>query len=263
VRCYDAGFGRFTRVDPLASDMAEWSPYNYTFDNPVLYTDPDGRSPEICVPCIIKGGGSAAIDYFLQGAVNYIGGMSADDAFHYSNIDLIDVGVSGLQGTVNPLKIPGGKYGKAAASAVGDVAINLAKAKLNGEEYSLGQAGLDFIIGFTSSLGPDQVEEFFGKNSPKEAYNRRKHYGNTPKKSDRKALGAQTGEDVDHNTPLVKHYYEGDGKGGKPGYDMTDQQRKDFANDRSNMSVEPQSVNRSKGGKLSQYSKNQKKKHGL
>ena len=52
-------------------------------------------------------------------------------------------------------------------------------------------------------------------NSPTEAYNRTMHYGKTPTAADRNALGATAGTDVDHGIPLVQHYYEGDGQGGK------------------------------------------------
>lgn len=32
-------------MDPLAKTFPEWSPYVYTFNNPVRFTDPDGRKP--------------------------------------------------------------------------------------------------------------------------------------------------------------------------------------------------------------------------
>ncbi len=99
---------------------------------------------------------------------------------------------------------------------------------------------------------------------PTEAYNRLKHYGKTPTSTDRKALGATSGQDVDHTISLVKHYYEGDGTAGcKPGYTQSPAQRRQFAQNRSNMKVVPSSENKSGGGKLSQYSKNKKKQHGL
>ena len=46
ARMYDPAYGRFTGIDPLASDMASWSPYCYTFNNPIRYTDPTGMAPE-------------------------------------------------------------------------------------------------------------------------------------------------------------------------------------------------------------------------
>jgi len=103
-----------------------------------------------------------------------------------------------------------------------------------------------------------------GSDKPLEPYDRKKHYGNTPTKSDRKQLGAKPGEVVDHDPELVKRYYEGDKKTGeKPGYQMTDEERRASANDRSRHRKQTRKESDSQGGKASQYSKEQKKKHGL
>jgi RHS repeat-associated protein len=44
ARWYDPVVGRWTSVDPLAGMYSAWSPYNYVLGNPILHTDPDGRS---------------------------------------------------------------------------------------------------------------------------------------------------------------------------------------------------------------------------
>ena len=59
-RNYDYAIGRFMSVDPLAEEFPEWSPYSFTFNNPLRFVDPDGRAPD---DIILRGKNGSSVTF--------------------------------------------------------------------------------------------------------------------------------------------------------------------------------------------------------
>ena len=147
ARYYDPAIGRWGSVDPLTHKMTAWSPYSYTFNNPVLYTDSDGRIP---IPLLLKAGTNAVADWFAQTVMNYYFNPSTAGNWEESAGDVNgwQIARSGFEGVI-PWKTPGGRLGKAALTATGDVTVNYLN-DISG--YSTEQAVQDFAVGFIGDL---------------------------------------------------------------------------------------------------------------
>lgn len=63
ARYYDSDLGRWMTVDPLMDKYPGWSPYNYTYNNPLKYIDPNGMEIWVNTGMIDENGKEIIYEY--------------------------------------------------------------------------------------------------------------------------------------------------------------------------------------------------------
>ena len=97
-RAYDPQIGRWWQIDPLATQehLPSWTPYNYSYNNPIRYNDPNGDCPN----CLTGMAIGILTEVTAQvGASMLLDGKSFQEAF--KSINVTDVLVAGGTGFIS------------------------------------------------------------------------------------------------------------------------------------------------------------------
>jgi len=196
ARYYDPRTSIWQSVDKASEKMPAWSPYNFSYNSPIRYSDPDGNCP-LCalvgagIGAVVGGGIEAASQLYHSGHITSwkaVGGSALQGA--------ITGGVAGLTGgaslvanaTANTVLIVGAN---SAASAAGGIASNL----IQGKKITAKGVAVDAAIGAVATVGGKVLNKYLGSKVEEVAEDIEKHH------SDPKFLGGDPKQEL---TPMAK-----------------------------------------------------------
>ena len=163
---YDPRIGRRFNEDPRFKDIPGVSPYSYALNNPNVYIDEDGQLP--ILPLLLKAGAAGAADMLTQAAIAYYFDPNVKTVGQaFDKVNWWQVARSSAEGLI-PWKTPGGKFGRAGATATADVLVN---ALNEGGDYTQEKALNDFIGGFLSDLSGGGMAELLTRYGTKHVAN--------------------------------------------------------------------------------------------
>ncbi|MFE7087886.1 RHS repeat-associated core domain-containing protein, partial [Sphingobacterium spiritivorum] len=166
ARFYDAVIGRFTTMDPHGEKYAAWSPYNYTFNDPINTVDPDGRDG------MLTGSGTKEDPYIITAK------------YYYVNGSLNKSEIKGLNNAITAYNKLGGKDGVEIKNSDGSVSYI---------KYNLSAEGVKDIEVATESAYSNKFTDVNGNE---------RYYGNivTPGESGAgEEFGSATNRHVNYN----------------------------------------------------------------
>ena len=177
ARSLDVQLGRWNGVDALTEKYHETTPYNYTFNNPVRYVDPDGRDGKV------TGSGTKEDPYVISANYYYVSGSlnesetkgldaaiaSYNDKGGKTGIKLKDKDGKKSYVKYNLQSVEVANIGDAKTKAAGDVFTDI-----NGETQGFGN-----IVGVESEVTEGENGDRYGSATSSEVNINRENINNS------------------------------------------------------------------------------------
>jgi RHS repeat-associated protein len=154
ARMYDPQLGRFMQVDPKPDEDNQQflSTYQFAFNNPELYNDPNGK----CPTCIIGAFLGAAIDYGTQVVANRLEGKTWSESL--TQVNGGSIFISAVAGAAS-----GGLSAFTPKTAAAKVLVKVAATGIDATESALKQLNESGTVSLTQTLSDVVVNKIGDK----------------------------------------------------------------------------------------------------